>query len=173
MKASMFVAVAVAIAVAIPAQAHAGRLAGVVVAKQHGTLVVAGARGAGTTVRMSHTRARAGDRVIIRGRRLRDGTLAATGLTMRSHTHRALVRGVAMRHVRQTTFLAVGRSVISVHGARVSTGAGVDVSVRIDDHGELTELETHATAHWWKNDGKAPVVLLSFDIQHDPNDHNM
>lgn len=33
--------------------------------------------------------------------------------------------------------------------------------------------ETHATAHWWQNTGKAPVVLLSFDIQHDPNDHNM
>src|SRR5262245_13361991 len=33
--------------------------------------------------------------------------------------------------------------------------------------------ETHATAHWWKNEGKTPVVLLSFDIQHDPNDHNM
>ena len=33
--------------------------------------------------------------------------------------------------------------------------------------------ETQATSHWWKNDGKAPVVLLSFDIQHDPNDHNM
>lgn len=33
--------------------------------------------------------------------------------------------------------------------------------------------ETHATSHWWKNEGKAPVVLLSFDIQHDPNDHNM
>ena len=33
--------------------------------------------------------------------------------------------------------------------------------------------ETHATAHWWKNEGKALVVLLSFDIQHDPNDHNM
>jgi quercetin dioxygenase-like cupin family protein len=33
--------------------------------------------------------------------------------------------------------------------------------------------ETHATSHWWKNDGTAPVVLLSFDIQHDPNDHNM
>ena len=33
--------------------------------------------------------------------------------------------------------------------------------------------ETHATAHWWKNTGKVPVVLLSFDIQHDPNDHNM
>jgi quercetin dioxygenase-like cupin family protein len=33
--------------------------------------------------------------------------------------------------------------------------------------------ETHATAHWWKNDGKVPVVLLSFDIQHDAHDHNM
>ena len=33
--------------------------------------------------------------------------------------------------------------------------------------------ETHATAHWWQNTGKVPVVLLSFDIQHDPNDHNM
>ena len=33
--------------------------------------------------------------------------------------------------------------------------------------------ETHATAHWWRNDSKTPAVLLSFDIQHDPNDHNM
>lgn len=33
--------------------------------------------------------------------------------------------------------------------------------------------ETHATAHWWQNTGKVPVVLLSFDIQHDPNDKHM
>ena len=33
--------------------------------------------------------------------------------------------------------------------------------------------ETQATSHWWKNEGKTPVVLLSFDIQHDPNDHNL
>ena len=33
--------------------------------------------------------------------------------------------------------------------------------------------ETHATSHWWNNAGKMPVVLLSFDILHDPNDHNM
>jgi quercetin dioxygenase-like cupin family protein len=38
--------------------------------------------------------------------------------------------------------------------------------------GEVAK-ETHATSHWWKNDGKIPVVLLSFDIQHDPNDKNM
>jgi len=33
--------------------------------------------------------------------------------------------------------------------------------------------ETHATAHWWQNNGKATVTLLSFDIAADPNDHNM
>ena len=33
--------------------------------------------------------------------------------------------------------------------------------------------ETQATSHWWQNTGKVPVILLSFDIQHDPNDHNM
>ena len=33
--------------------------------------------------------------------------------------------------------------------------------------------ETRATAHWWKNTGKAPAVLLSFDIQKDPHDKNM
>jgi quercetin dioxygenase-like cupin family protein len=38
--------------------------------------------------------------------------------------------------------------------------------------GEVSR-ETHATSHWWKNTGKIPVVLLSFDIQKDPNDKNM
>lgn len=33
--------------------------------------------------------------------------------------------------------------------------------------------ETHATSHWWRNLGKVPVVLLSFDIQKDPTDKNM
>lgn len=38
--------------------------------------------------------------------------------------------------------------------------------------GEVAQ-EPHAVAHWWKNEGKVPVVLLAFDIQRDPNDHNM
>ena len=38
--------------------------------------------------------------------------------------------------------------------------------------GEISR-ETQATSHWWKNTGKVPVVLLSFDIMHDPNDKNM
>jgi quercetin dioxygenase-like cupin family protein len=33
--------------------------------------------------------------------------------------------------------------------------------------------ETHATSHWWQNNGKATVVLLSFDILNDPNDKHM
>jgi quercetin dioxygenase-like cupin family protein len=33
--------------------------------------------------------------------------------------------------------------------------------------------ETHATSHWWQNNGKAAVTLLSFDIAADPNDHSM
>jgi quercetin dioxygenase-like cupin family protein len=28
-------------------------------------------------------------------------------------------------------------------------------------------------SHWWKNMGKKPVVLISADILHDPNDANM
>jgi len=33
--------------------------------------------------------------------------------------------------------------------------------------------ETHVTAHWWKNTGKATAVLLSADLLHDASDHNM
>jgi quercetin dioxygenase-like cupin family protein len=31
-------------------------------------------------------------------------------------------------------------------------------------------LETHATAHWWKNTGKKTAVLLSADLLHDQAD---
>jgi quercetin dioxygenase-like cupin family protein len=33
--------------------------------------------------------------------------------------------------------------------------------------------ETQGTSHWWKNLSNRPVILLSFDILHDKNDHNM
>ena len=38
--------------------------------------------------------------------------------------------------------------------------------------GEST-AEKSNTAHWWKNNSKAPVVLLSADLLHDDKDHNM
>jgi quercetin dioxygenase-like cupin family protein len=33
--------------------------------------------------------------------------------------------------------------------------------------------ENAATAHWWRNTSQEAVVLLSADILHDANDHNM
>ncbi|MCI0465539.1 MAG: cupin domain-containing protein, partial [Beijerinckiaceae bacterium] len=33
--------------------------------------------------------------------------------------------------------------------------------------------ETSATSHWWKNASRAPVTLLSADVQHDESDNNM
>jgi quercetin dioxygenase-like cupin family protein len=38
--------------------------------------------------------------------------------------------------------------------------------------GEATR-EGKGTAHWWQNTSKEAVVLLSADILHDANDHNM
>jgi quercetin dioxygenase-like cupin family protein len=33
--------------------------------------------------------------------------------------------------------------------------------------------ETPEVSHWWKNLGDKTVVLISADLLHDPNDHNM
>jgi quercetin dioxygenase-like cupin family protein len=33
--------------------------------------------------------------------------------------------------------------------------------------------ETSGTSHWWKNTGHSAVTLLSADVLHDKNDHNM
>lgn len=38
--------------------------------------------------------------------------------------------------------------------------------------GEATP-ELHATSHWWKNTGKATVVLLSADLLHDRSEEHM
>jgi quercetin dioxygenase-like cupin family protein len=38
--------------------------------------------------------------------------------------------------------------------------------------GDVT-AETQGTSHWWKNLTKKRVILLSADILHDQNDHNM
>ncbi|MCW5748931.1 MAG: cupin domain-containing protein [Alphaproteobacteria bacterium] len=38
--------------------------------------------------------------------------------------------------------------------------------------GDVTP-ETHATSHWWQNEGKTTVVLLSADLLRDAKDKNM
>ena len=145
MKASMVAVVAAVVAFAAPAQAGAARFAGVVVAKQpqRGTLVLAGAKGAGLTVHAALGRASTGDRVEIRGQRLRDGTIRASLTTVVSHTHSALVRGVVVRDLRRSTVLTTGRSAITTrHAVRhipLRAGTAATFRVRIDDDGRLIE----------------------------------
>jgi len=58
-----------------------------------------------------------------------------------------------------------------VSGEIVESASNCAVPI-VHKAGEVAR-ETHATAHWWQNNGKATVVLLSFDIAADPNDHHM
>ena len=145
MRASMVAVVAAVVAFAAPAQAGAAHFAGIVVAEQpqRGTLVLAGAGGAGSTVHAALGRTSTGDRVEIRGQRLRDGTIRASLTTVVSHTHRALVRGVVVRELRRSTVLTTGRSAITirhaVRNAHLRAGTPATFRVRIDDDGRLTE----------------------------------
>jgi len=58
-----------------------------------------------------------------------------------------------------------------VSGEIVENASNCGVPI-VHKTGEVAR-ETHATSHWWQNNGKATVVLLSFDIQSDPNDEHM
>jgi hypothetical protein len=111
------VLLAVGLAVAMPAQARAGSFSGVVVAKQkaRGTMLVAGAHGAGLTVRGRLTRARVGDRVAVTGVRLHDGTVHASRLRVLSHTRHTTLRGTVVRRMARGTLLASGHSVVLIH----------------------------------------------------------
>jgi uncharacterized membrane protein YgcG len=117
MKIRMVVVVVVAAfaAVALPALARAGTFAGTVIAKQpqRGTLVLAGARGAGLMVHAS-SRARVGDRVTALGSLLRDGTLRARQVRVIAHARSATIRGVVVRQLHRSTLLATGNSVITI-----------------------------------------------------------
>lgn len=111
--------IAVVAAIALPASAHAARVTGVVIAKdqKHGALVLAGRSGVGTTVRAPRAHPRLGDRLLVSGPRLADGTLRARSLRVVGHVRRATVRGVVLRQLSRQTLVATGRSVISIRRA--------------------------------------------------------
>lgn len=46
-------------------------------------------------------------------------------------------------------------------------------SVPIVHRAGETSTEAGGISHWWKNHTRQPVVLLSADLLHDHNDHNM
>jgi hypothetical protein len=117
MRLRMLVLPAVLLAVALPAQARAGEFSGVVVAKQpqRGTLLVAGARGVGLTVRGSFAHTLVGDRVAVQGVRLHDGTLRTSRLRVLARVRSASVRGTVVRRLARGMLVASGRSVIVIH----------------------------------------------------------
>src|SRR5215472_7703700 len=78
------------------AASQAKTIRGTVVAKHvgSGTVVLAGARGLGVTVRVAPRRVRLGDRVRVTGKRLRDGTFRASRLHVLAHVRRTRIRGM-------------------------------------------------------------------------------
>ena len=119
MRVKVLVGLAVLLAVALPAQAKAGGFVGVVVAKQaqQGTLVLAGARGAGLTIHASAARLRVGDRVRAQGLSGTGAALTAAKLTRLGHVHHATIRGTVVRKLATATLLATGHSVIRIRAA--------------------------------------------------------
>jgi hypothetical protein len=113
-KKLLLIPVVAALGIAGPASAAAFK--GVVVSKQHGTLLVAGANG---TVHAIKGTARVGARVSVDGARLRTVGRA----------HRAVVRGVVVRRSAGVTFLSAAGHMLAVHVARRLASASVTTPV--------------------------------------------
>jgi hypothetical protein len=120
-KLKLVAGVAALVAVALPAQAKAASFSGTVVAKQHGTMLLVGARGAGRTIHLSPARVRLGDRVAVQGRSVR----------VLGHADHAVVRGVVVRQLRSRLLVADGGSVLAIRFAHARSTASAG------DHGGL------------------------------------
>jgi hypothetical protein len=127
-----------------PAAGGAATFKGVVVAKQHGTLLVTSPAG---VVRAVSGRAAVGSRVVVSGR-----TATVVG---RART--ALVRGIVVRRIGTTMFLSSNRHLLAIHNARrlansvTSTttpqpGAVVEAQVSVEN-GDLEEQDEQEVGH--------------------------
>ena len=88
-----------------PAAGGAATFRGIVVAKQHGTLLVSSTSG---VVRAASGRAAVGSRVVVTGR-----TAAVVG-----RARSAVIRGIVVRRVGTTMFLSSNRHLLAIHNAR-------------------------------------------------------
>ena len=150
MKWTALLAVAAAILIsAASATAATKALRGTVVAThaRAGTVVLAGPRGLGVTVRVSGRHVRLGDRVSVVGKRLRDGTIRASRVRVLSHVKRARIRAVVVRRVAHGVRVASGHSLLTIRtGARtlashdhgLQAGAMGEFEIQIE-HGDLVE----------------------------------
>lgn len=135
MRTRLLVSLAALAAALLPATAHAAGFRGVVVAKEshRGTLVIAGRGGTALTVHGRLSLARLGDRVLVGGPRLHDGTLRAATLRVLGHARHATVRGTVVRQLARRTLLSTGHSVIAIqrHAPRRVLASA------LDDHAQL------------------------------------
>ena len=120
MKWTALLAVAAFLLLAGSATAAPKPVKGVVVAKhvRKGTVVLAGANGLGVTVRVAPRRVRLGDRVSVVGKRLRDGTIRASGLHVLSHVQKTRIRAVVVKRLAHGFRVASGHSVLTIHTHR-------------------------------------------------------
>ena len=146
MRLRMLVLPAVLLAIVLPAQARAGGFSGIVVAKQpqRGTLLLAGAHGAGLTIRGGLARTTVGERVSVRGARLHDGTVRMSSVQVLARVRTARLRGTVLRKLARGMLLASGHSVVTIHQAgrrlasasdhgRLRSGDVAEFRVRFDD----------------------------------------
>jgi hypothetical protein len=145
----LLLAVVVAAAAAFPTNALAGTFTGVVVGKGGGTLAVAAKSG---IVRAVHSRVnlRLGARVRVNGTSVRSFGVAS----------RARVRGVVVRRVGRTTFLAAGQSLLAMR-APTAPAAGAIVNTTVSIAGRaLTQQSLQVVGHDDQVTVQAPVTAV-------------
>jgi hypothetical protein len=110
LKGFLLLAIVSALAAALwPAAGGAANFKGIVLAKQHGTMLVASPAG---VVRAVSGRAAVGSRVVFSG-----GHATVVG-----HASRAHVRGIVVRRIGTTLLISSNRHLLALHTARVLAG---------------------------------------------------
>jgi hypothetical protein len=157
MKWTALLAVAAFLLAVGSATAAPTAIRGTVVAKhvRKGTVVLAGPKGLGVTVRLALRRVRLGDRISVVGSRLRDGTIRASRLHVLSHVKAARIRGLVVKRSATALRVASGHGVLTIHTSRRAladrrggdprAGAMGEFRVRIEDD-ELVEEGFDAVA---------------------------
>ena len=119
MKVAIAATAAAFMLIAGSAQARAGAITGTVIAKhpRTGTFVLAGPRGLGMTIRLYSANLRLGDRVQLTATPLTNGTMRAVRVRLVAHVRSAMIRGMVVRTLRNTMFVATGHSILAIHHA--------------------------------------------------------
>lgn len=117
MRIALAATAAVFLLAAGPAQARSNTLTATVIAThvQRGTVVLANQHGLAISVRMHWDALRLGDRVQLRGLSLVDGMLHAGGFRVVTHVRTATIRGMVVRALHGTMFVATGHDVLAIH----------------------------------------------------------